>query len=115
MESDAQQYLPLSPATLHVLLALAGGELHGYGIMLEVARQAGGQYKISPGTLYDNLKKLLSSGVVEESQPENPETGTRRMFQLNTLGHAVLAAEVERLSGVLRHARRSIRLAERRS
>jgi DNA-binding PadR family transcriptional regulator len=115
MNSDPQQYLPLSPATLHVLLALTGGELHGYGIMLEAARQSGGQYKIGPGTLYDNLKKLLVAGLVEESQPEDPETGARRMFQLTALGHGVLGAEVERLTGVLRHARRSIRLAERRS
>jgi DNA-binding PadR family transcriptional regulator len=114
MENDAQQYLPLSPATLHVLLALTGGELHGYGIMLEAARQSGGQHKIGPGTLYDNLKKLLAVGLVEESRPENPKTGERRMFQLTTLGYGVLAAEVERLSGVLRHARRSLRLAERR-
>jgi len=115
MKSSAQQHLPLSPATLHVLLALTGGELHGYGIMLEAARQSGGQYKIGPGTLYDNLKKLLAAGLVEESQPEDPETGDRRKFQITTLGYAVLAAEVERLSGVLRHARRSIRLAERKS
>jgi DNA-binding PadR family transcriptional regulator len=114
MRADVQEHLPLSPATLHVLLALTGGELHGYGIMLEVARQAGGQYKIGPGTLYDNLKKLLAAGLVEESQPEDPETGARRTFQITTLGSSVLAAEVERLSGVLRHARRSIRLAERR-
>ena len=115
MNPDAQQHLPLSPATLHVLLALTEGELHGYGIMLEIARQSGGQYKIGPGTLYDNLKKLLSAGLVEESQPASPETGTRRAFQITTLGIEVLTAEVERLSGVLRHARRSIRLAERRS
>jgi len=115
MSSDPQQHLPLSPATLHVLLALTGGELHGYGIMLEAARQSGGQYKIGPGTLYDNLKKLLSAGLVEESQPENPKTGDRRMFQLTTLGHGVLSAEVERLTGVLRHARRSLRLSERNS
>jgi DNA-binding PadR family transcriptional regulator len=115
MKTDAQQHLPLSPATLHVLLALTGGELHGYGIMLEVTRQSGGQYKVGPGTLYDNLKKLLSAGLVEESQPEDPETGARRKFQLTKLGNGVLAAEVDRLSGLLRHARRSIRLAERRS
>lgn len=115
MRDDVQKHLPLSPATLHVLLALAGGELHGYGIMLEAARQSGGQYKIGPGTLYDNLKKLLAAGLVEESQPGNPEAGARRTFQITALGHSVLAAEVERLSGVLRHARRSLRPRERRS
>jgi DNA-binding PadR family transcriptional regulator len=80
-----------------------------------VARHSGGDYKIGPGTLYDNLRKLLSAGLVEESQPEDPATGARRTFRLTTLGSSVLAAEVERLSGVLRHARRSMRLAERRS
>jgi DNA-binding PadR family transcriptional regulator len=114
MNSETQYHLPLSPATLHVLLALTDGELHGYGIMLEVARQSDGQYKIGPGTLYDNLKKLLAAGLVEESQPAIAETGTRRTFQITSLGIGVLAAEVERLSGVLRHARRSLRLAERR-
>ena len=115
MNSDPQKHLPLSPATLHVLLALTDGPLHGYGIMLEAAREAGGQYKIGPGTLYDNLKKLLVASLVEESQPGNPETGARRMFRITSLGLDVLSAEVERLSGVLRHARRSIRLAEGRS
>jgi DNA-binding PadR family transcriptional regulator len=114
MPLDVHDHLPLSPATLHVLLALSGGELHGYGIMLEAARQAGGQYKIGPGTLYDNLKKLLAAGLVEEAQPEDPETGVRRTFRITTRGLAVLSAETERLTAVLRHARRSIRLAERR-
>ena len=115
MTTGAYDHLPLSPATLHVLLALTGGELHGYGIMLETARQSGGQYKIGPGTLYDNLKKLLAAGLVEEAQSENPKTGERRTFRITSLGVAVLSAETERLTGVLRHARRSIRLAERRS
>jgi DNA-binding PadR family transcriptional regulator len=115
MKFDTEKHLPLSPATLHVLLALNDGQLHGYGIMLEVARQSDGQYKIGPGTLYDNLKKLLSIGLVEEAQAEDLDTGARRTFQLTPYGSAVLAAEVERLTGVLRHARRSIRLAERRS
>ena len=115
MNFEIQQHLPLSPATLHVLLALTDGELHGYGIMLEVVRHSDGQYKIGPGTLYDNLKKLLSAGLVEESQAAVAETGARRTFQITTLGIGVLAAEVERLSGVLRHARRAIRLAENRS
>ena len=61
------------------------------------------------------VKRMLAAGLVEESQPEDPETGARRKFQLTPLGNGVLAAEVDRLSGVLRHARRSIRLAERRS
>jgi DNA-binding PadR family transcriptional regulator len=114
MEHDTASHLPLSPATLHVLLALTAGDLHGYGIMLEVARQSGGQYKIGPGTLYDNLKKLLSAGLVEEL--DAPDDGrTRRKYRLTELGNGVLAAEVDRLTGVLREARRALRLTERRS
>ena len=117
---NPQQHLPLSPATLHVLLALAGGDLHGYGIMLEVARHSGGQYKIGPGTLYDNLKKLLAAGLVEELPGEEDDTRGRRTYRLTRLGSQVLAAETDRLTGVLRHARRSLRprlsaSAERRS
>lgn len=122
--NDAAAYLPLSPATLHVLLALTSGELHGYGIMLEVARQSGGQYKIGPGTLYDNIKKLLSLGLVDESRVDESRVGEsrgkkaeseqRRRYHLTQLGGAVLAAETERLAGVLREARRGLRLHEER-
>src|SRR4051812_3515934 len=61
MPEDFSSYLPLSPATLHILLALAAADRHGYGIMQEVARQSGGHYKIGPGTLYDNLQKLMTN------------------------------------------------------
>ena len=66
MKDDASRFLPLSPATLHILLALAGEELHGYGIMQEVARQSEGRYKLGPGTLYDNLQRMLDQGLVQE-------------------------------------------------
>jgi len=106
MKDDFERFLPLSPAALHVLLALAGGELHGYGIMLEAARQSGGQYKLGPGTLYDNLRKLMTQGIVEESrrQPAS-EDSRRRYYRLTGLGRRVLSAEIARLEGVLREAR----------
>jgi len=114
MRHDTAEHLPLSPATLHVLLALTAGELHGYAIMVEVTSQSGVQYRIGPGTLYDNLKKLLNAGLVEEL--DAPGDGrTRRKYRLTELGNGVLAAEVERLSGVLREARRALKLSERRS
>jgi DNA-binding PadR family transcriptional regulator len=114
MNSIYDDLLPLSPATLHVLLALTGGELHGYGIMLEVARQSGGRYKIGPGTLYDNIKKLLKLELVEESPVNSSEAEPRRRYRLTQLGGSVLAAETERLTGVLREARRGLRLREER-
>lgn len=57
MKHDASQFLPLSLASLVIVLALAREDLHGYGIMQEIARQSASQYKLVPGTLYDNLKK----------------------------------------------------------
>lgn len=114
--SDSNDLLPLSPATLHVLLALTGGDLHGYGIMLEVARQSRGAYKIGPGTLYDNIKKLLRLGLVEEA-PTPEDSGDsddepRRRYRLTQPGSSVLAAETNRLTAVLREARRGLRLHE---
>jgi len=80
--------------------------------MLEVARQSGGQYKIGPGTLYDNLKKLLKLGLVEESEAHSSETASRRRYHLSEMGSSVLAAETERLTRVLREAKRCLRLNE---
>src|SRR6516165_11274799 len=103
---DVRQFLPLSPAALHILLALAGEDLHGYGIMQEVARQSEGKYKIGPGTLYDNLKKLLSQGLVEEAASRSAtDDSRRRYYRLKAMGRGVLSAEVERLESVLREAR----------
>ena len=108
MKKDFADLLPLSPTTLHVLLALTNGDLHGYGIMLEITRQSGGQYKVGPGTLYASLKKLLKAGLVQESASEASEDSPRRRFQLTAMGSGVLAAETERLTGVLREARRCL-------
>jgi DNA-binding PadR family transcriptional regulator len=98
--------LPLSPAALHILLALAPADLHGYGIMLEVARQSEGTYKLGPGTLYDNLKKLLQQGLIEEgATPTTDEDPRRRYYRLNAAGRELLGMEVQRLEAVVRKAR----------
>jgi DNA-binding PadR family transcriptional regulator len=110
MKHEPHDFLPLAPAALHILLALAGDDLHGYGIMQEVARQSEGRYKIGPGTLYDNLKKLLALGLVEETEaPSAEDDPRRRYYRLRSLGRAVLSAEVARLEGVLREARSHLR------
>jgi len=111
MSDDPSTFLPLSPATLHILLSLAAEDRHGYGIMQEVARQSEGQYKLGPGTLYDNLQKLMNQGLVESaprrSEDDDPR---RRYYRLTNLGRGVLSAEVERLDGVVREARVHLRL-----
>ena len=98
--------LPLSPATLHILLALAGQDMHGYGIMQEVSRQSEGLYKLGPGTLYDNLQRLTAQGWVREiSSPARDEDSRRRYYRLTAMGRKILAAEVTRLEGVIREAK----------
>jgi len=106
MKESISRFLPLSPAALHILLALAGEDLHGYGILLEVARQSEGHYKLGPGTLYDNLRKLMTQRCVEEVQRRSAEDDPRRRYyRLTGLGRRVLAAEVARLEGVVRDAK----------
>jgi DNA-binding PadR family transcriptional regulator len=102
----ADSRLPLSPAVLHILLALAGEDRHGYAVMTEIARQTGGRYKIGPGTLYDNLGKLLDEGLVEETQrrPANDDP-RRRYYRLTRFGRSVLKAEADRLAEVVKEAR----------
>ena len=109
MRNDASPFLPLSPATLHILLALAGEEMHGYGIMQEVARQSEGRYKLGPGTLYDNLQRMLDQGLVQEVTRRAANRGSnddprRRYYRLSSLGRIVLSNEIARLEGVVRAA-----------
>jgi len=105
MKPDSvDSFLPLSPATLHILLALAGEKLHGYAIMQEIARQSEGRYKPGPGILYDNLQRLTKQGIVV-SAGEDPEDPRRRYYRLTALGRRVLSTEIARLEGVVREAR----------
>jgi DNA-binding PadR family transcriptional regulator len=100
------EFVPLSTATLYILLSLAGEDRHGYGIMLEVARQSEGQYKLGPGTLYDNLQKLIDRQLVQPvGRRAGEEDSRRRYYRLSPLGQVVLSAEVGRLEGVVREAK----------
>lgn len=106
MKPDFSHHLPLSAAALHILLALAGGELHGYAIMQEVARQSDGRYKLGPGTLYDNLQRLTAQGLVDEAGARaGDDDPRRRYYRLGALGRGVLSAEIERLESIIQAAR----------
>lgn len=113
-DKSPEKQLPLSPPILHILLALSSADLHGYGIMLTVAKQSDGEYKIGPGTLYDNIRKLLNLKWIDESIEKGSGSGdedsARRMYHLNQKGRAMLMAETERLAQVLREARRCLKL-----
>ena len=111
--SDPQELLPLTPVALNILLALADAERHGYGIMVEVRERTGGRVRLGPGTLYGAIKRLKEGGVIEECGEERPDPGEapdderrRRYYRLSGFGGEVLAAEVERLDGLVRAARR---------
>ena len=111
MNEDVVSFLPLSPAILHILLALAGEERHGYGIMQDVARQSDGQYRLGPGTLYDNLQKLVNHEMVEESSRRAADDDPRRRYyRLTSFGRRVLTAEIARLESVIREARAHLRV-----
>jgi len=106
MKEDLSSFLPLSSATLHILLSLAGDDLHGYGIMQEVSRQSQGQYKLGPGTLYDNLQKLIERRFIQELGHRTEDDDPRRCYyRLTSRGRGVLAAEVARLEGVVREGK----------
>lgn len=119
MISESPKSPPLSSATLHILLALAGGNLHGYGIIKEVTRNSEGHYRMGPGTLYDNLKKLMDAGLVADAsssskrKPVSSKEDDRRFYMLTKDGKNTLAAEVDRLQSVVREAR--LRLQEART
>ena len=115
MRKKHSGYLPLAPATLHILLALAGGELHGYGIMQEVERQSDGCYKLGPGTLYDNLQRLLDEGMAEEAKRSGDDDSRRRYYRLSSLGRGVLCEEISRLEGVVRDGRLRLGTAKTRT
>jgi DNA-binding PadR family transcriptional regulator len=106
MQPLTSQFLPLSSAALHILMALAGEDRHGYAIMREVVRQSDGQCRLGPGTLYDNLKRLLDKSLVAESaKASDNDDPRRRYYRLTNLGRQVLAAEIARLEEMFREAK----------
>jgi DNA-binding PadR family transcriptional regulator len=113
MDDNILKFLPLNPATLHILLALAGEDLHGYGIMQEVERQSIGHYKLGPGTLYDNLQKLLDQGLITERARAGDAESRRRYYRLTAIGKKVLSADLERLETLVREARARTRTPRR--
>ncbi len=101
--------LPLPPATFHILLAVAQHDRHGYGIIQEVEERTGGQVRLSPGTLYRSIQRMLEQGLlVETSERPAPDLDDerRRYYRITSFGEAVARAELARIDGLVRLARK---------
>jgi len=100
-----ESFLPLKTNWFHILLSLAAGEQHGYGIMQEVGERTHGKVRLWPATLYGSIKRLIEAGLIEESDerpsPEQDDA-RRRYYRLTRLGKQVLDAETERLEELVR-------------
>jgi DNA-binding PadR family transcriptional regulator len=99
---------PLPSAAFQILLSLAGEDLHGYGIMRQVAEQTEGRMRLGPGTLYSSIQTLLEAKLIEElDQREDAKPGheRRRYYRLTSAGRKLARSEAERLADLLRVAR----------
>jgi DNA-binding PadR family transcriptional regulator len=102
------QFLPLTPVAFEILLALAGGDRHGYAILRDIEERASGRISPHPGTLYRAINRLMESGLlVELDERPAPELDDerRRYYRLTELGREVAVAEARRLEGQLLVAR----------
>src|ERR1700683_1820791 len=105
---DPQEFLPLKTHWFHIMVSLAGGEQHGYGIMQDVLNRTTGKVRLWPATLYGSIKRLIEADLIEESD-ERPapelDDARRRYYRLTSLGKRVLDAECERLQELVRTIR----------
>src|ERR1700683_3695300 len=106
--SQPDALLPLPPSSFHILLALADEDRHGYAIIQDVAARTGGALKLSAGTLYRSIQRMLEQGLIVETQ-ERPapdlDDERRRYYRIAPFGAAVAQAEARRLTQLVRMAR----------
>ena len=104
----ADDLLPLPEATFHILVALADQERHGYAIMQDVTERTDGKVRLSAGTLYSAVRRMLEQGLIEELR-ESPDPASaderRRYYGITALGRAVALAEARRVTELLSQAR----------
>ena len=98
MPSDPRTFLPLKPVDMELLLALAGQDLHGYGLVQAISEHTNGLVVLDPGNLYRVIKRMLAEGLIAESDRELGDPGERRKYyRITPLGGRVLALEIDRL------------------
>lgn len=107
---DTEDLLPLPEATFHILMAVADDDRHGYAIIQEVAARTGGSLKLSPGTLYRSIQRMLDQGLLQETA-ERPapelDDERRRYYRITAFGRSVARAEARRLAQLVKLARES--------
>ena len=105
---DPHALLPLQPAAFHILVALADEDRHGYAIIQDVAARTGGDLRLSPGTLYRSIQRMLEQGIIveprERPDPEHDDE-RRRYYRITPFGRAVARAEADRLADLVKSAR----------
>jgi DNA-binding PadR family transcriptional regulator len=105
---DVDSFIPLPTAVFHILVALADRERHGYSIMQDVTARTGGKVRLSAGTLYSAIRRMLDQGLIEEmrtSPDPASDDDRRRYYRLTRLGRDVALAEARRLTDMLVQAR----------
>jgi DNA-binding PadR family transcriptional regulator len=109
-EPQPEDLLPLPEATFHILMAVAEDDRHGYAIIQDVSARTGGALKLSPGTLYRSIQRMLEQGLLEETT-ERPaaelDDERRRYYRITVFGRQVAKAEARRLAQLVRLARES--------
>jgi DNA-binding PadR family transcriptional regulator len=107
-DDSPDPHLPLPLATFHILLALAEDDRHGYGIIRDVEARTGGELRLSAGTLYRSIQRMLEDGLIvevrERPAPEEDDE-RRRYYRITSLGRAAARAEARRLAGLVELAR----------
>lgn len=103
--SEPEEFLPLSLQEFHILLSLADGDRHGYGIMQDVEARTAGEIRLGPGTLYGAVKRMRADGLIAEAGSAAAKDARRRSYTLTTLGRAVAVAEAARLAALVDAAR----------
>ena len=107
-DSKTDSLLPLPVGVFHILMAVAQEDRHGYGIIQDVIRRTDGELRLSAGTLYRSIQRMLEQGLIEELA-ESPDPSStderRRYYRLTRFGKRAAAAEVERMTALVRQAR----------
>jgi DNA-binding PadR family transcriptional regulator len=105
---DPDRFLPLKPVAFQILLSLADGERHGYGITQDIAGRTSARMRLEPGNLYRSLRTMLDDGLIEESERRpapDLDDERRRYYRITALGRRVAAAETARLEAMVAEAK----------